>query len=57
MSEKDVRSFYEEVQAATGLLMLHTYDDLGIDLSYLAGQYVGLSEFRSFLVPPKREEC
>ena len=52
MSETDVRSLYEEVQAATGLLMLHTYDDLGVDLSCLAGQYSALSDFRSFLVLP-----
>ena len=56
MGEKDVRSLYEEVQAATGLLMLHTYDDLGVDLSCLAGQYSALSDFRSFLVPPTRAE-
>jgi hypothetical protein len=52
MSEQDVMPFCREVQAVTGLLMLHTYDDLGIDISCLAGQYSALSDIRFFLVPP-----
>jgi len=52
--EHEVVSFYEEVQAAIALLMLHTYNELGIDISYLAGQYHALNDFRSFLAPPQR---
>ena len=38
LSEVDIKPLYEEVQAITGLLMLHTYYDLGIEISAIAKQ-------------------
>ncbi len=54
MNEQDVREFFEEIRAATGLLMLHTFKDLGIDIAALAGNYTGLRDLRGFLIPPER---
>jgi hypothetical protein len=48
MSEDEARKFYIEVQAATGLLMLHTYDDLGIDIASFAESYFPLYDLRPF---------
>jgi hypothetical protein len=52
MSQSDVMGFYEEVQAACALLMLHTFDDLGIDISLLSQRHSALRDMRAFL--PKR---
>ena len=52
MKAQEVRELFDEVQAATGLLMLHTYLDLGIDIACLANRYFALRDFRTFLVPP-----
>ncbi len=46
-------NFASEVQAATGLLMLHTFMDLGIDVRVLASRWTALSDIREFLRPPK----
>lgn len=45
--EGEAQGFYEEVRAAVGLLLLHTFDDLGIDVSYLSAEY-SVKELRSF---------
>jgi hypothetical protein len=52
----EARTFYEEVRAAVGLLMLHTYEDLGIDVSYLSTEY-GVKELRSFTVHGQTAEA
>jgi ApeA N-terminal domain 1 len=52
MTETDVMDFYTEVLAATALLMLHTFDELGIDISCLTESYMPLSEFREFFRKP-----
>lgn len=56
MSEDDARRFYVEIQAATGLLMLHTYDDLGLDISCLADSYFPLYDLRFFFRRPEQPE-
>ena len=53
MSDHDAGQLFDEVRVATGLLMLHTYMDLGIDISCLARQYIALSDLREFLRPPE----
>jgi hypothetical protein len=52
MEEQEVREWFDEVQAATGLLMLHTYTDLGIDIASLANRYLALADFRKFIEAP-----
>jgi hypothetical protein len=52
MIEDDGRNFFDEICAATGLLMLHTYRDLGVDIASLAHGYSALSDFRQFLIIP-----
>lgn len=49
MGKEEVRSFYLEVQAITGLLLLHTLTDLGIDIAYLADRYHALGDMRPFM--------
>jgi hypothetical protein len=54
MSQEDVRMFYEEIRAATGLLMLHTLADLGIDISVIRSVH-SMPDLREFLprkMPP-----
>lgn len=51
--EGEVSVFYDEVRAATGILMLHTYLDLGIDISYLKNKVHALRDMRDFL--PKKQ--
>jgi hypothetical protein len=53
--EREAAKFASEIHAATGLLMLHTYIDLGIDIRILAGR-TALSDLREFLQPPKRAD-
>jgi hypothetical protein len=48
MSQEDVRMFYEEIRAATGLLMLHTLADLGIDISLIRSGH-SMPDLREFL--------
>jgi hypothetical protein len=52
MDKDEVISFYLEVQAITGLLLLHTLADLGIDIAYLANQYHALGDMRPFMRSP-----
>jgi hypothetical protein len=54
MTEQEALQFHREGQAATGLLMLHSYDDLDIDISNIAKQYSPLSDIRFFLARPDR---
>jgi hypothetical protein len=49
MTEVDVRSFYEETQTVTALLMLRTLDELGVKLETLSTDRHALSEFSQFL--------
>ncbi|WP_372784583.1 hypothetical protein [Phenylobacterium sp.] len=45
--EGEAQLFYEEVRAVVGLLLLHTFDDLGVDVSYM-GQDYNVRELRTF---------
>lgn len=54
MKEQEVLDFFDEVRAATGLLMLHTFIDLGIDIAHLADRHFALADIREFLMPPSR---
>ncbi len=54
MDEADVWKFQAEIRAATALLMLHTFDDLGIDIAILAKNGYGVADLREFVLPPKR---
>jgi hypothetical protein len=54
MEEREALELFDEVRAATGLLMLHTYLDLGIDISVLSKRYSALGDLRGFIVPPER---
>ncbi len=53
MDEGEARNFQVEVAAATGLLLLHTFDDLGIDIAHLAESRSGLDDLSEFF--PERE--
>lgn len=55
MSESDAMDFYTELRAATCLLLLHTLEDLGIDISYLASRYPAMRDFYPFLQPIKTD--
>lgn len=52
LADKDTRAFFDEVRAMTGLLMLHTYMDLGIELKSLAERPFSLWDLRGFVVRP-----
>ncbi|WP_339030232.1 hypothetical protein WI604_03170 [Bradyrhizobium symbiodeficiens] len=54
MRDQEVLEFFDEVRAATGLLMLHTFIDIGIDIALLADRHSALADLREFLVPPTR---
>lgn len=56
MAEDDVLKFYIEVRAIAGLLLLHTIEDLGIDIAYLADRYHALDDLRPFMQPQKRAQ-
>ena len=49
MTEADVRSFYEETQAVTALLMLRTLAELRVKIAPLSTAHHALSEFSCFL--------
>jgi hypothetical protein len=54
MEEGEARDFQAEVAAATGLLLLHTFDDLGIDVASLAERPSGLDDIRKFFSEHER---
>lgn len=48
MTADDARAFFAEVRAATGLLMLLTLKDLGIDIAVLADRYFAMYDLQGF---------
>ena len=54
MDGTEVERFREEIVAATTLLMLHTFDDLGIDVASMHFGGRGSPEMRNYVPPPKR---
>ena len=56
ISKDDVLSFSLEVRAVTGLLLLHTLDDIGIDIAYLANRYHALGDLRPFMIAPNQQQ-
>lgn len=57
MSGSDVYKFHDEVCAATGLLMLHTFMDLGVDISSLSSRYFAMRDLQGFFRRPKEHEA
>ncbi len=55
MGKDEVLSFSLEVRAITGLLLLHTLGDLGIDITYLADRYHALGDMRPFMKEPNQK--
>ncbi|MBB3952368.1 hypothetical protein GGQ76_003682 [Aureimonas jatrophae] len=55
MAKDEVLKFYIEVRAIAGLLLLHTIEDLGINIEYLAHRYHALGDLQPFMQPPKRD--
>jgi hypothetical protein len=49
MGEDEALSFSMQVRAITGLLLFHTFEDLGVDSSCLVDRYHALSDMRPFL--------
>jgi len=52
----DANLFYQEVRAATAILMLHTLRDLGVPISSLAQDVWALRDLAGFLQPTERTE-
>lgn len=54
MNREDARAFYIEVLAATGILMLHTYRDLGINIRSIIDSQLAFGELRAFVEHPSK---
>lgn len=53
MSEADVGAFQDEIIAATAIVLLHTFEDVGVDPSLLKDSFSALSDMQSILPKPK----
>ncbi|WEK03887.1 MAG: hypothetical protein P0Y65_17090 [Candidatus Devosia phytovorans] len=56
MTADEARKFYAEVRAATGLLLLLTLKDLGIDIATLSDRYFALWDLQGFFRPQDSAE-
>jgi hypothetical protein len=50
MAPGELGAFYQETTAATFILMLCTYEDLGIDISWLAKRWHAFEDFGDFFL-------